>query len=167
MNHQTDRDLWLEEALVKWEVPLIRTCYLLLRDAALAEDAVQETFVKAWRSFESYRQDASEKTWLTRIAVNTCRDLMRGKWFVRVDRRVNADDLPEATVPFETPDDTVTKAVLSLPFALRQAIVLRYFRGFTVREVAGVLHISQRTVLYRLKKAKRILKDSLEDWYDE
>ncbi|MBR6787898.1 MAG: hypothetical protein IKM26_08250 [Clostridia bacterium] len=42
-----NRDQWLEEALAQWEVPLLRTCYLMLRDAALAEDAVQETFIKA------------------------------------------------------------------------------------------------------------------------
>ena len=74
MDRQSSRDLWLEEAMVRWEVPLLRTCYLLLKDAALAEDALQETFVKAWRSYGSYRGEASEKTWLMRIAVNTCRD---------------------------------------------------------------------------------------------
>ena len=41
------QDQWLEDAMTQWEVPLLRTCYLLLRDAALAEDAVQETFLKA------------------------------------------------------------------------------------------------------------------------
>lgn len=42
-----DRDRWLEQAMEQWEVPLLRTCYLLVKDVALAEDAVQDTFVKA------------------------------------------------------------------------------------------------------------------------
>ena len=124
MDRRTKRDFWLEQAMAQWEVPLLRTCYLLLRDTALAEDAVQETFVKAWRFYDGYRKEASEKTWLMRIAVNTCRDLQRSKWFIHIDRRVNMDDLPESAVPFELPDDTVTNAILSLPTALRQVIIL-------------------------------------------
>ena len=167
MDRRTERDYWLEQAMAQWEVPLLRTCYLLLRDTALAEDAVQETFVKAWRFYDGYRKEASEKTWLMRIAVNTCRDLQRSKWFIHIDRRVNMDDLPESAVPFELPDDTVTNAILSLPTALRQVITLRYFQSLTVQEVAEVLHVSCRTVHYRLDKAERYLKSSLEEWYND
>lgn len=167
MDRRTERDFWLEQAMAQWEVPLLRTCYLLLRDTALAEDAVQETFVKAWRFYDGYRKEASEKTWLMRIAVNTCRDLQRSKWFIHIDRRVNMDDLPESAVPFELPDDTVTNAILSLPTALRQVITLRYFQSLTVQEVAEVLHVSPRTVHYRLDKAERYLKSSLEEWYND
>ena len=126
MEHRTERDFWLEQAMAQWEVPLLRTCYLLLRDTVLAEDAVQDTFVKAWRSYDNYRKEASEKTWLMRIAVNTCRDLQRNKWFIHIDRRVNMDDLPEPAVPFELPDDTITNAILSLSTGLRQVITLRF-----------------------------------------
>ena len=167
MDRRTERDSWLEQAMAQWEVPLLRTCYLLLRDTALAEDAVQETFVKAWRFYDGYRKEASEKTWLMRIAVNTCRDLQRTKWFIHIDRRVNMDDLPESAVPFELPDDTVTNAILSLPTALRQVITLRYFQSLTVQEVAEVLHVSRRTVHYRLDEAERYLKSSLEEWYND
>ena len=167
MNLQADRDSWLEQAMAQWEVPLLRTCYLLLRDMALAEDAVQETFVKAWRNFSSYRQDASEKTWLLKIAVNTCRDLKRSRWFIHIDRRVSMEDVPEPVIPFELPDDTVTRAVLSLPSALRQVIILRYFQSLEIREVADILHVSRRTVHYRLDKAERFLRNSLEEWYND
>lgn len=47
-----DRDRWLEQAMEQWEVPLLRTCYLLVKDVALAEDAVQDTFVKAWQAHD-------------------------------------------------------------------------------------------------------------------
>lgn len=167
MNDQIDRDSWLEQIIEQWEVPLLRTCYLLLRDAALAEDAVQETFVKAWRAYDSYRREASEKTWLMRIAVNTCRDLHRNKWFIHIDHRVNMDDLPEPSVPFEPADDTLTKAILSLPVALRQVITLRYFQSLTITDITQVLHVSRRTVYNRLEKAEHILKGSLKEWYHE
>ena len=159
------QDQWLEDAMTQWEVPLLRTCYLLLRDAALAEDAVQETFLKAWRAHRAYRREASEKTWLMRIAVNTCRDMKRSRWFRRVDRTVNMDDLPEPSVAFTEPDDTLARAVLSLPDNLRQVITLRYYQGMSAQEVADVLRVHRRTVHYRLDKAERILRDALEDWY--
>ena len=161
-----DRDRWLEQAMEQWEVPLLRTCYLLVKDVALAEDAVQDTFVKAWQAHDHFRGEASEKSWLMRIAVNTCRDLRRGKWFRHVDRQVRMEDLPEPAEPFQWEDDTVTRAILALPDGLRQVVTLRYYQGFTVQEAADILKLSRRTVHYRLEKAERLLKESLEDWYD-
>lgn len=161
-----DRDRWLEQAMEQWEVPLLRTCYLLVKDVALAEDAVQDTFVKAWQVHDHFRGEGSEKSWLMRIAVNTCRDLRRGKWFRHVDRQVRMGDLPEPAEPFQWEDDTVTRAILSLPDGLRQVVTLRYYQGFTVQEAADILKLSRRTVHYRLEKAERLLKESLEEWYD-
>ncbi len=165
MERQMDRDQWLEQAMAQWEVPLLRTCYLFLRDAALAEDAVQETFVKAWRNHGGYRGEASEKTWLMRIAVNTCRDMQRTGWFRRMDRRSDASELPEASADFDAPDDTVTRAILSLPDGLRQVVTLRYYQGLSVQEVAAALGIRRRAVHYRLEKAERALRGHLEEWY--
>ena len=166
MDRQSDRDLWLEQAMVRWEVPLLRTCYLLLKDTALAEDALQETFVKAWRSYGNYRGEAPEKNWLMRIAVNTCRDMLRGRWFRHVDRRVRMEDLPETAVYVKLTDDTLTRAILALPDGLRNDVTLRYFQGFSVEETASLLKQSRRTIHYRLEKAERLLKDHLEGWYD-
>lgn len=161
-----DRDRWLEQAMEQWEVPLLRTCYLLVKDVALAEDAVQDTFVKAWQAHDHFRGEASEKSWLMRIAVNTCRDLRRGKWFRHVDRQVRMEDLPEPAETFQWEDDTVTRAILALPDGLRQVVTLRYYQGFTVQEAADILKLSRRAVHYRLEKAERLLKESLGEWYD-
>ena len=64
-----------EEAIVRmvneWQLPLLRLCYIQLQDKGLAEDAVQETFIRAFRALDTFRGDCSEKTWLTRIAINT------------------------------------------------------------------------------------------------
>lgn len=161
-----DRDRWLEQAMEQWEVPLLRTCYLLVKDVALAEDAVQDTFVKAWQAHDHFQGEGSEKSWLMRIAVNTCRDLRRGKWFRHVDRQVRMEDLPEPAETFQWEDDTVTRAILALPDGLRQVVTLRYYQGFTIQEAADILKLSRRTVHYRLEKAERLLKESLEEWYD-
>ena len=73
---EEDREAWLERAMGQYEESLLRMCFACLGDAALAEDAVQETFLKAYRALDRFRGDAGEKTWLLRIAVNTCSSVM-------------------------------------------------------------------------------------------
>ena len=96
---QDPRRVWLDEAIARWEKPMLRLCYAYLCDTAMAEDAVQETFFKAWKSYDRFRKEAGEKTWLTRIAVNTCRDMMKSRWFRHIDRNVRIENLPEPEAP--------------------------------------------------------------------
>ena len=161
------RKEWLDEALGRWEKPLLRLCYAYLCDTALAEDAVQETFFKAWKNYDRFRREADEKTWLTRIAINTCKDLLKSAWVRNTDRSVTPDLLPEGSVPFDERDDTVTRAVLALPPKLKEVTLLHWYQGMTLDEIVRVLRLPRSTVNYRLKKAKAMLKDKLEDWYYE
>ena len=68
-----DAEQALERMVDEHGARLLRLCYLRLQDRALAEDALQDTFVKAWRAYPEFRQDSSEITWLTAIALNCCR----------------------------------------------------------------------------------------------
>ncbi|NLG56821.1 MAG: RNA polymerase sigma factor [Clostridiales bacterium] len=144
---------------------LLRLCYLQLGDRQLAEDAVQDTFLKAWRGYAAFRQESSEVTWLTAIAINCCRSLKRKPWHRLIDRRVPAEELPEASAPFEPYDDTVTRAVMALPPASREAILMHYYQGLTVREIAQALSLPLSTVTTRLIRARDKLEKSLERWY--
>ena len=166
MNQDQSRE-WLDAAITRWEKPLLRLCFAYLCDTALAEDAVQETFFKAWKGFGRYRGEASEKTWLTRIAINTCKDLMKSAWARNTDRTVTPDSLPEGSAPFYERDDTVTRAVLSLERPLKEVTLLHWYQGMTLDEMVRVLRLPRSTINYRLKKAKTILKNELEGWYYE
>ncbi len=141
---------------------LLRTCYLYLRDRQLAEDAVQETFLKAYRSLPAFRGDSSEKTWLMRIAVNTCRDLYRSEWFRHMDRRVIPEELPESGVPFTSREESLIVEVMRLPRRLREATLLYYYHGMDEREIAEALGVSRSAVSDRLSRARRKLKELLE-----
>ena len=99
MEAQQDREQRLIEMVGTYQRPLLRMCYLMLKDEELARDAVQETFLKAYRALERFRGESSEQTWLTRIAMNTCRDMRRSFWFKHVDRRITPEDLPETAWP--------------------------------------------------------------------
>ena len=118
---------------------ILRLCALRLGDAALAQDAAQETFFRAYRHYEKFRGDASELTWLSRIAVNCCRDMLRSPWHRHVNRRIDADALPEQAEAFSFPDDTVIQAVLGLNAKYREAVLLRYYQGLKLRETAAAL----------------------------
>ncbi len=161
------RQEWLEGIITRWERQLLRLCFAYLCDTALAEDAVQETFFKAWKSRDRFRGEAEEKTWLTRIAINTCKDLLKSTWARNTDRSVTPDSLPEGSVPFDERDDTVTRAVMSLPPKIKEVTLLHWYQGMTLEEMAKVLKLPRSTVNYRLKKAKMMLKEELEDWYHE
>ena len=158
-------DQWLKDAMTQWEVPLLRTCYLLLRDAALAEDAVQETFLKAWRAHGAYRQEASEKTWLMTICVRTCKNMLRSPWHRWVDRTKTPEDMQIAWE--ETESNQVLRAVLMLPESLRMTVVLHYYYGFKAREIGDMLHLPLGTVLSRLRRGREKLSQMLSEGGDE
>ena len=69
---------WLEQAIARWEKPILHLCFAYLGDTALAEDAVQETFLKAWRHYDRFRGEAGDKTWLMRIAISDAAALVPG-----------------------------------------------------------------------------------------
>ena len=93
--------------------------------------------------------------------------LMKSAWMRNTDRFVTPDSLPEGAVPFDEKDDTVTRAVLSLPPKLKEVTLLHWYQGLTLEEMTKTLWLPRSTVNYRLKKAKTMLKQELEDWYDE
>lgn len=168
MDDRETKEAWLERAMEQYEESLLRMCFAYLGDAALAEDAVQETFLKAYRALERFRGDAGEKTWLLRIAINTCRDLRRSAWFRHVDRRVTLEALGEPADPgleWSRWDDTLTRAVMELKPKYREAVLLCCYQGLTGQEAASVLKISRAAVMNRLKQAKATLRRELEVWY--
>ena len=152
----------IERMVVLYQLPLLRLCYAYLHDEELAKDAVQETFIKVYKNLDTFREEAKEKTWLTRIAVNTCKDLRRSGWFRHVDRAVSLDMLPEPVSPAEPKDETLTLEIMKLPKKLKEAALLCWFQGMTYEEAADVLGISLQAVGSRLNRARNKLRSLLE-----
>lgn len=151
-----------EQLVEQHQTALLRTCFLYLRDRALAEDAVQETFLKAYRSMDTFRGDSSQRTWLMRIAMNTCRDLSRSGWFRFMDRRYTPDMLPEVSAPCNEGEEDLVTAVMQLPRKHREVILLHYYQGMNTIEIADALGIAQSSVSGRLKRAREKLRAMLE-----
>ena len=153
----------LRRLMTDYETPVRRMCCVYLRDEHLAADAVQETFLRAYLSLGDFRGEASEKTWLMRIAVNTCRDLCRGGWFRHVDGAVSLDDLPVPVAPPSAEHIALTQAIMRLKGKYREVVLLHCDQGLTVRETAKALGITAPAVMNRLKKARAELARALEE----
>ena len=157
-----------EEKLERWMrqygQAVLHACFVCLRDAYLAEDAMQDTFVKAWRRMRSFenRFEGSERAWLMRIAINTCRDYRRSMWFRRIDLNGEMDKLPPSRIAVSMEEKEIFLDVLRLPEKLRQVILLRYDQNMTFREMGDALGITVSSVHHRLKKAEEALRISLE-----
>ena len=143
----------LTRLMTIYEKDILRFCCIYLQDIALAEDATQETFLKAYKALSSFRGEAAEKTWLMRIAINTCKDIRRAAWYRYVDRRVTLDHLPEPAIPPKADSILLTLEVMRLPTKERETVLLRYYLGMTMKDIAEVLHVTSTTVSKRLSRA--------------
>ena len=153
----------LERWITQYGDMLVRLAYGMLRDRTLCQDAAQDTLLKAWRGYHTFRGECTEKTYLTGILMNTCRDYLRTAWMRRIDRRFTPDTLPEPYADAAPRDRTVIEAVLSLPLPQRQAVLLRYYQQLTLPEAARALGISLSTMNRRLRRAETLLKKELEE----
>ena len=157
-----DRNQRLEQLVDRYQEQVMRMCFLYLCDKTLAEDAMQETFLKVYRALDTFRGEASEKTWIMRIAIRTCYDMNHSGWFRVFNRQVTPDMVPETAVPFKESDDELMNAVIRLPIRLREVILLYYYQHMNVNETAESLGISQSSVSGRLKRGRERLKAMME-----
>ena len=141
---------------------LTRMCCVYLQDIALAEDAVQETFVKTYKALENFRGESSEKTWLMRIAMNTCKDMRRSAWFKYVDRRVTLECMPSPAYWATQEQSELTMEIMRLPRKYMEVVLLYYYQGMTTLDIASSLQIANQTVSARLKHAREKLRTTLE-----
>ena len=153
----------IEELIDQYGDDILRLCLSYLGNRQLAEDAFQETFLKAWKHLPSFRGESSLRTWLWQIAVNTCRDLLRSSWL----RMWRKSQPVEALLDLASPDvlqppSPVWEAVLTLPGRYREIILLYYDQNMNAREIADCLHLSVNTVTTRLRRARGLLAKALK-----
>lgn len=152
----------LSEWIDKYERSLLHLCCMYLKDISLAEDAVQETFLKAYQYMDSFRGESSEKSWLYRIAINACNDIRRSRWMRMFDRRVDIETL---TIPVEGASDVsiaLMEEIMRLPQKHREVIFLFYYEDMKLAEIAKLLGVPVSTVSDRLNRARALLRKALK-----
>lgn len=132
------------------------------KNSADAEDVVQIVFLKLWESNMSFTDDEHAKRWLIRVAVNECHSLWRSLWHRRT---TSIEELTQEPT-FSTPEKSeLYYAVKEMPIKYRQVVYLYYFEGYSVKETAEILKISETAVQTRLLRARKQLKDRLKEMW--
>lgn len=161
-----DREKELTRMIGQYSNSLLNMCYIYLRDRELAEDALQETFLKAYRTRSTFRGESQEKTWLTRIAINTCRDMRRSAWFIHVNRVVTPEELPLAAGDgFRQEAIDLANAIMQLEDKYKEVILLYYYQEMKLTEIARVTGLTPSAVSRRIKKAHARLHELLGKEY--
>ena len=137
---------------------ILRYCFMMLGNRTDAEDATQETFLKAWRSIGRFeaKNGCSARTWITRIAGNTCRDYLKRSWYKHESRLISPEDLKKlGNAPEE--DRELIMDVMNLPEKYRQVLLLVSMQGMTIREAAECMQTIAATIFRRLEKARQMI----------
>jgi len=166
-------DPFTQEAL-SYVDSLYGTALRLTRKAADAEDLVQDTYLKAFRSSSQFARGTNLKAWLFTILHNTYRNMRRhdGRNPVEVDSEMveSAQSTDASGVASETPEQLLTRATLDadlqaaldgLPVAFRQAVWLRDVEEFSYAEIAAMMDVPIGTVMSRISRGRRMLYERL------
>lgn len=157
-----DKEELIGQLMADYGTTIKRICLLYLKDSSLAEEAAQDTFVKAYFKINTIREEQARKAWLSAIAINTCKDYLRKNWIKRRGKDISLEQLyiePSAS----SEDRLLVEAIASLEKEYKAVIMMRYYQGLRVPEIAKQLHCSQASVYRRLEKAEQLLRDYMED----
>ena len=156
----------VEELIDQHGDDILRLCLLYMGERQLAEDACQETFVRAWRHLSAFRGESSVKTWLSHIAVNVCRDMLRTPWLRMRRSARSVEEMEHLPAPDATPRHELMDAIRALPDKYREVIVLVYVQDMKLREAAAQLRLPVPTVSTRLRRARARLAQLLSEEVD-
>jgi RNA polymerase sigma-70 factor (ECF subfamily) len=155
-----------EELVRRYRQPIYQVALRMLGDAADAEDATQDAFVQAWRNLAGFRADAAFSTWMYRIVMNRCLNVLRS--------RRRTEPLPVGReAPASRPDriaearwevEDLKLAIARLSPEQRAPFVLRELEGRSYQEIAEVLELSVPAVKSRLHRARLEVLAAMRGW---
>jgi RNA polymerase sigma-70 factor (ECF subfamily) len=172
-----------EDLVKRYEQKLYNFSLRMCRNAADAEDAVQETFLNVFRYLKDFRYETKFKNWLYRVATSTCLKKRRKSKFAP-ERELSLDEFypqDEAEMPGQVPQwalmplqkllndellDKINEAIFTLPEKYRLVIVLRDIEGFSTTETAQILNLSDANVKVRLHRARLFLRNKLKGYFE-
>ena len=154
-----------EEAALPHLKELYRTAARLLSDRAKAEDVVQETYLQAWKSFHRFESGTNCRAWLYKILINTIHHYRRDRFNLRLVKE--SEEILEQTAAEPAPlpehmgEADVLNALASLRPEFRAAVLLADVEEFSYKEVAAILDVPIGTVMSRVSRGRRQLREQL------
>lgn len=171
-NHAADlsQDLsaYYADLYERYATDVLRMCYFYLADRQKAEDVVQDVFVRLMTTNPPL-QPGKEKAWLLKVAMNRCRDLWRGAWLKRVVLGSPTFELIPAPDEFSHIGDRqeMMSAINQLPAMFKEAILLHYYQGYGISEIADMMELPEGTISSRLSRARKKLEEVLSKGGEE
>ena len=147
----------ISRLVAEYSPMLLRLACTRLRDAADAEDAVQEAFLRLLTLRPVFRDAEHEKAWLIRTTLHRAADLQRAA----AKRNVPLEEAAQAAVP--EPESALLDAVRALPEKYSAVIHLHYYEGYSIREIAKLLGVPSPTVGTRLARGRERLRQLLKE----
>lgn len=147
---------------------LYRSASLLLQDSSEAEDLVQEVYLEAWKSFHRFERGTDCRSWLFKILFHRLhhlrRRLIKASKLEAFANPVDQDNLvAEPPVPQEIRDDDILAALARLPSDFREVVLMADIQEFSYKEIAETLKIPLGTVMSRLSRGRRLLRQELAE----
>ena len=145
---------------------ILRVSYTYLRSTQDAEDICQDVLLKALGHAGSFDSAEHERAWIIRVAINAAKDLLK-----RQTGRdtVALDEISEPAAPrrateheLEARAEGVLERVMALPLEYREAIYLHYYEGYSIKQIAAIVHASESAVATRLSRGRSKLRTALE-----
>tara|TARA_B100001027_G_C16232785_1_gene315456 strand:+ start:589 stop:1197 length:609 start_codon:yes stop_codon:yes gene_type:complete len=161
--------------VLKYQSRLISTAFKFVKDLQIAEDLVQDSFIKSFKSLDSFREDSSFYTWIYRITVNTSKNYLVSK--KRKDELLQTDISKEANYTIEptdkdTPEDLlhasqlrniIIESLNGLGEDTKTALTLREFDGLSYEQIAEVVNCPVGTVRSRIFRAREVIDDAIKE----
>lgn len=156
----TEREVWF-------------TCISFLKNETTAQDIMQETYITAFLKIQSLEKSSQIRSWLNRIAVNKCKNYLKGKGEIQLDDEIfeNQTIVDERiSIPEEYISDKAKREIILsimqevLSDVQYQTVIMHYFNEMTVDEIAEVFECSRGTVLSRLNYSRAKMKTAIEDY---
>ena len=145
---------------------LVRIAYLYVKNWATAEDVVQEVFVTYFQKSDQFRNEASLKTYLTKMTANRAKDYLRSwkhKKDVLFDTIFVSSKGAEEAVLEQERLATLEENLFRLPLKYREPLILFYYDEQSIAEIANYMQLNENTVKTRLRRAKQQLKEFFEE----
>ena len=136
---------------------LYRTGIMILGNPQDVQDVLQEVMLKVLQKMPEFHDSEHEKAWLLRVTINLCKDMLRFRFrhqYIQIDElEIEAAD---------TDDRELLQEILQLPSSWRIVLILHYVEGYSLREIADILSVSENAVKKRMQRAKAGLKKKLQ-----
>ncbi len=153
----------MQELYEKYQDNLYIIAFNVCKNAEDAKDVVQDTFIQYYSLKKEFESEQHIRAWLIRVAINKAKNMNHTFWR---RNKVPLEDYME-TLVFQTPEsEELFETVMNLPEKYRIVIHLFYYEDYSVREIAGILKLSESNVKVRLSRGRMLLREQLQEGWE-